>query len=152
MEFDNSPPIKMDILVHKVRPFTSSIIVNEKEYVPLSMYTEDIVTEKFYKLIEVQLNIPFTGNKFANNRSKIVTYFDDILICYSQIHSTTDWNLNQLFISGSAINISPGHHVFKVEACVDDGELHIPEVSTSCIETTKNPRISYSLLIKGFRE
>ncbi|KAG4104423.1 hypothetical protein H8356DRAFT_926908 [Neocallimastix lanati (nom. inval.)] len=139
-----------DILYSQKIMYNSNVTVFNRDFTEVAFYSRNFCATKDYNFVKVELNIPFTGIDNANHRARIVVYIDDEVICDSTIHTPANWILYPLFISGFSLNVKEGMHMFKIKACVDDGgTLYIPHVNPDCIESTKEPKISGSLLITG---
>ena len=101
-------------------------------------------------VVNVNINIPLTGNENAGQYSRIITYFDNEIICDSTIYNTDAWELKPLTINGYVKNVRQGEHTITVKAAVSAGTLLIPHFYSLGIAETIKPRIQYSYFVAGY--
>jgi len=137
------------ILLHEVSEITGSVTLYQKTLTNISFYTRKIKTFTDYMLINVKINIPQTGNNAGNTYSRIITYFDDEVICDSSIFNSDAWELKPLTIDGYVKNVKKGEHTITIKAAVSGGTLCIPYLDINSISETVKPRLQYSYFVAG---
>ena len=73
------------ILIREVSEITGPITINQKSLTNVAFYTRKIIAIRDYMVVNVNINIPLTGNASGGHYSRIITYFDDEVICDSTI-------------------------------------------------------------------
>ena len=129
--------------------YSSSVTFNSKTLEEIPFYTREFTTLKNYKLCNIDLYIPMTGNDTDNRRARILLYLDDEMIFDATCMDPIKWNLKCLVISAKKINLLAGFHRMKILGCVDGGTFQIPHFNLNCIENTISPKISGKLCIIG---
>lgn len=137
------------ILFQQNLEYIASVLINQKELIEVPYYTREFKTEQIYNIVQVNINIPFSGIGKESSRAKILTYLDNEKICDSSIHSRVDYELKPLTIIGYVKNLPIGNHKIKILACVDQGTLNLPHLYENNIEYTIKPIISGSMTIIG---
>ena len=145
-EIENKIP---KILFQQNLEYNASVLINQKELTEVPYYTREFKTEQIYNIVQVNINIPFTGIDKEWGRAKILTYLDNEKICDSSILSRFDYELKPLTIIGYVKNLPIGNHKIKILACVDQGTLNLPHLYETCIEYTIKPIVSGSMTIIG---
>ena len=145
-EIENKIP---KILFQENLEYIASVLINQKELTEVPYYTREFKTEQIYNIVQVNINIPFTGIDKEWSRAKILTYLDNEKICDSSILSRFDYELKPLTIIGYVKNLPIGNHKIKILACVDQGTLNLPHLYEKCIEYTIKPIVSGSMTIIG---
>ena len=138
------------ILLHEVSEITGPVSLTQKSLTNISYYTRKIKTAIDYMVVNVNINIPLTGNNAASQYSRIITYFDDEVICDSTIFNTDAWELKPITINGYAFNVKKGEHVITIKAAVSAGTLFIPYFADNSVIETIKPRIQYSYFVAGY--
>ena len=138
------------ILLHEVSEFTDSIMINQKSLTNVAFYTRKVKAITDYMVVNVNINIPLTGNNIAGQYSRIITYFDNEVICDSTIYNSDAWELKPLTINGYVKNVRQGEHTITVKAAVSGGTLHIPHFESNSIVEKIKPRIQYSYFVAGY--
>ena len=139
----------IDIIKDEKISYSSSVTFNSKTLEEIPFYTREFTTLKNYKLCNIDLYIPMTGNDTANHRARILLYLDDEMIFDATCLDPINWNLKCLVISAKKINLLAGFHRMKILGCVDGGTFQIPHFNLNCIENTISPKISGKLCIIG---
>ena len=129
--------------------YNSSVTINSPNLTEVYYYTREFKTIHEFKMLTVILDIPFTGNKTACSRSRILLYLDDELLCDGTIYNQVEWELKPLHLQGITFNVRPGDHKVRLMCCVDKGILHIPCYVGKCIENTIKPELSGKIVIIG---
>jgi hypothetical protein len=138
------------ILLHEVSEMTHPITINQKSLTNVAFYTRKVKAITDYMVVNVNINIPLTGNDSGGQYSRIITYFDDEVICDSTIYNTDAWELKPLTINGYVKNVRQGEHTITVKAAVSAGNLNIPYYDTNSIVEKIKPRIQYSYFVAGY--
>jgi hypothetical protein len=138
------------IILSEISEITGSITINQKSLTNVSFYTRKIKTITDYMAVNVMINIPLTGNDSGGHYSRILTYFDDEIICDSTIYNSDGWELKPLTINGFAKNVRRGEHTITIKAAVSAGTLHIPRFDVNSVTETIKPRIQYSYFVAGY--
>ena len=153
---DTSPAIlsiqchsSIDVIKDEKISYSSSVTFNSKTLEEIPFYTREFTTLKNYKLCNIDLYIPMTGNDTANHRARILLYLDDEMIFDATCYDPINWNLKCLVISAKKINLLAGFHRMKILGCVDGGTFQIPHFNLNGIENTISPKISGKLCIIG---
>ena len=153
---DTSPAIlsiqchsSIDVIKDEKISYSSSVTFNSKTLEEIPFYTREFTTLKNYKLCNIDLYIPMTGNDTANHRARILLSLDDEMIFDATCYDPINWNLKCLVISAKKINLLAGFHRMKILGCVDGGTFQIPHFNLNCIENTISPKISGKLCIIG---
>ena len=139
----------IDVIKDEKISYSSSVTFNSKTLEEIPFYTREFTTLKNYKLCNIDLYIPMTGNDTANHRARILLYLDDEMIFDATCFDPINWNLKCLVISAKKINLLAGFHRMKILGCVDGGTFQIPHFNLNCIENTISPKISGKLCIIG---
>ena len=137
------------ILFQQNLEYIASVLINQKELTEVPYYTREFKTEQIYNIVQVNINIPFSGIGKESSRAKILTYLDNEKICDSSMRSRVDYELKPLTIIGYVKNLPIGNHKIKILACVDQGTLNLPHLYENNIEYTIKPIISGSMTIIG---
>jgi hypothetical protein len=138
------------ILLHEVSEITGPITINQKSLTNVAFYTRKVKAITDYMVVNVNINIPLTGNDSPWQYSRIITYFDDEVICDSTIYNTDAWEMKPLTINGYVKNVRQGEHTITIKAAVSAGTLHIPHFNPVYIVETIKPRIQYSYFVAGY--
>ena len=138
------------ILIREVSEFTCPITINQKSLTNVAFYTRKVKAITDYMVVNVNINIPLTGNNIAGQYSRIITYFDNEVICDSTIYNSDAWELKPLTINGYVKNVRQGEHTITVKAAVSAGTLLIPHFYSLGIAETIKPRIQYSYFVAGY--
>ena len=138
------------ILLHEVSEITGPITLNQKSLTNVAFYTRKVKAIRDYMVVNVNINIPLTGNNIAGQYSRIITYFDNEVICDSTIYNTDAWELKPLTINGYVKNVRQGEHTITVKAAVSAGTLCIPHFDSNSVVETIKPRIQYSYFVAGY--
>ena len=138
------------ILIREVSEITGPITINQKSLTNVAFYTRKIIAIRDYMVVNVNINIPLTGNASGGHYSRIITYFDDEVICDSTIYNSDAWELKPLTINGYVKNVRQGEHTITIKAAVSAGTLHIPYYDTNSIVEKIKPRIQYSYFVAGY--
>ena len=138
------------ILLHEVSEFTGPITLNQKSLTNVAFYTRKVKAITDYMVVNVNINIPLTGNNIAGQYSRIITYFDNEVICDSTIYNSDKWELKPLTINGYVKNVRQGEHTITIKAAVSAGTLHIPRFDSNRVAETIKPRIQYSYFVAGY--
>ena len=88
------------ILLHEVSEMTHPITINQKSLTNVAFYTRKVKAITDYMVVNVNINIPLTGNDSGGQYSRIITYFDDEVICDSTIYNSDAWEMKPLTING----------------------------------------------------
>ena len=139
----------IDVIKDEKISYSSSVTFNSKTLEEIPFYTREFTTLKNYKLCNIDLYIPMSGNDTANHRARILLYLDDEMIFDATCYDPINWNLKCLVISAKKINLLAGFHRMKILGCVDGGTFQIPHFNLNCIENTISPKISGKLCIIG---
>ena len=138
------------IILSEISEITGPITINQKSLTNVAFYTRKIKAITDYMVVNVNINIPLTGNDSGGHYSRILTYFDDELICDSTIYNSDGWELKPLTINGYAKNVRRGEHTITIKAAVSAGTLHIPRFDVNSVTETIKPRIQYSYFVAGY--
>ena len=138
------------ILLHEVSEMTGKITINQKSLTNIAFYTRKVKAITDYMVVNVNINIPLTGNENAGQYSRIITYFDNEIICDSTIYNTDAWELKPLAINGYVKNVRQGEHTITIKAAVSAGTLHIPRFDSNSVAEKIKPRIQYSYFVAGY--
>ena len=138
------------ILLHEVSEMTHPITINQKSLTNVAFYTRKVKAITDYMVVNVNINIPLTGNDSGGQYSRIITYFDDEVICDSTIYNSDAWELKPLTINGYVKNVKQGEHTITIKAAVSAGTLHIPRFDSNSVAETIKPRIQYSYFVAGY--
>ena len=138
------------ILLHEVSEMTGKITINQKSLTNIAFYTRKVKAITDYMVVNVNINIPLTGNENAGQYSRIITYFDNEIICDSTIYNTDAWELKPLAINGYVKNVRQGEHTITIKAAVSAGTLYIPYFDSNSVAETIKPRIQYSYFVAGY--
>ncbi len=138
------------ILLREVSEITGKITINQKSLTNVAFYTRKIIAIRDYMVVNVNINIPLTGNDSGGQYSRIITYFDNEIICDSTIYNTDAWELKPLIFNGYVKNVRQGEHTITVKAAVSAGNLNIPYYDTNSIVEKIKPRIQYSYFVAGY--
>ena len=138
------------ILLHEVSEFTCPITLNQKSLTNVAFYTRKVKAITDYMVVNVNINIPLTGNDSAGQYSRIITYFDDEVICDSSIYNSDAWEMKPLTINGYVKNVRQGEHTITIKAAVSAGTLHIPRFDSNSVAEKIKPRIQYSYFVAGY--
>jgi hypothetical protein len=138
------------ILLHEVSEMTGPITITQKSLTNVAFYTRKVKAITDYMVVNVNINIPLTGNNIAGQYSRIITYFDNEVICDSTIYNSDAWELKPLTINGYVKNVRQGEHTITVKAAVSAGTLLIPHFDSNSVAETIKPRIQYSYFIAGY--
>ena len=93
------------------------VTLNQKSLTNVFFYTRKIKTGIYYKIVNVNIDIPLTGNDNTFKYSK--TYFDDEVICDSTIYNTDVWELKPL--KCYALIVKKGEHIITIKAAISGG-------------------------------
>ena len=137
-------------LLHEVSEMTGPITINQKSLTNVAFYTRKVKAITDYMVVNVNINIPLTGNDSGGQYSRIITYFDDEVICDSTIYNSDAWELKPLTINGYVKNVRQGEHTITIKAAVSAGTLHIPRFDSNSVAETIKPRIQYSYFVAGY--
>jgi len=138
------------IILNEISEVTSSVTLNQRSLTNVAFYTRKIKAITDYMVVNVNINIPLTGNDSGGHYSRILTYFDDEIICDSTIYNSDGWELKPLTINGYAKNVKRGEHTITIKAAVSAGTLHIPHFEVNSVTETIKPRIQYSYFVAGY--
>ena len=138
------------ILLHEVSEMTGPITITQKSLTNVAFYTRKVKAITDYMVVNVNINIPLTGNDSGGQYSRIITYFDNEVICDSTIYNTDAWELKPLTINGYVKNVRQGEHTITIKAAVSAGTLHIPRFDSNSVAETIKPRIQYSYFVAGY--
>ena len=138
------------ILLHEVSEMTGPITITQKSLTNVAFYTRKVKAITDYMVVNVNINIPLTGNDSGGHYSRIITYFDDEVICDSSIYNSDAWEMKPLTINGYVKNVRQGEHTITIKAAVSAGTLHIPYFTSTSVTETIKPRIQYSYFVAGY--
>ena len=138
------------ILLHEVSEMTGRIAITQKSLTNVAFYTRKVKAITDYMVVNVNINIPLTGNDSGGQYSRIITYFDDEVICDSTIYNSDAWELKPITINGYVKNVRQGEHTITIKAAVSAGTLHIPRFDSNSVAETIKPRIQYSYFVAGY--
>ena len=140
----------LEILKEEKFTYSSHVTFNSKSLQEIPFYTREFTTTKIYKLCQIDINIPMTGNDSSGSRNRLLLYLDDEVIFDASFHDPTNWVLKPLAISAKKVNLLQGFHKIKLVGCVDRGTCYIPHFDSGCIESTIYPPISGRLYVFGY--
>ena len=138
------------ILLHEVSEITGRITITQKSLTNVAFYTRKVKAITDYMVVNVNINIPLTGNDSGGQYSRIITYFDDEVICDSTIYNSDAWEMKPITINGYVKNVRQGEHTITIKAAVSAGTLHIPHFDSNSVTETIKPRIQYSYFVAGY--
>ncbi len=141
----------IDVLHKETFDYTGSVTVSSYSLTEIVFYTRTFVTEVPYKMCEVLVTIPFTGNDIGDHRCRIIAYLDAEPIYDGTMYSAARWTLEPLTIFARKIDLVQGHHRFRIYANVDGGTLNIPHFNSDLSECKVSPTLFGKMLITGFR-
>ena len=149
-ELEGNDEFGYHILLHEVSEMTGPITITQKSLTNVAFYTRKVKAITDYMVVNVNINIPLTGNDSGGHYSRIITYFDDEVICDSSIYNSDAWEMKPLTINGYVKNVRQGEHTITIKAAVSAGTLHIPRFDSNSVAETIKPRIQYSYFVAGY--
>ena len=151
MEVQRNPSnSNLNIIKDEKIGYNQSIIINSKELNEVFHYSREFDTNIDYKLLTVQLNIPYTATMENYSMARILLYLDEDMIYDGTICSHAGLVLRPLNLFGHKSHFRAGHHKIKLMACTSSGELHIPHLNLKGLEFLIKPSLSGSYLILGY--
>ena len=138
----------LEIIKNEKINFNEDITIVSKKWEEIYYYTREFETKANFKLVTINLNIPFTGTTTKWGRARILLYLDEEVIGDSSIHGCNSGTcLRPLNIMGTKINLNHGKHKMKLMA-LTDSTLWIPHYCPPGIEGTE-PKLAAYLTIIG---
>lgn len=145
--YDTKNP-SLEVIKNEKIQFNDDVTFQSRHWEEIFYYTREFETKSNFKLVTINLNIPFTGTTNQWGRARILLYLDEEIIGDSSIHGCKCGDcLRPLNIMGTKINLNHGKHKMKLMA-LTDSKLWIPHYCNNNIENME-PKMAAFLTIIG---
>jgi hypothetical protein len=121
--------------------YSESILFSGNKLKEIPFYNREFWSEPASSICEIALSIPFTSNKAAGARNRIILYVDNEPIYDSTTHGMVEWTLVPINIITTIADLKKGKHTLSLKAAVDKDSLAIPWYDHNACEVKISPSI-----------